>query len=645
MYMRGFGHAQEKGRKIAINLTRGPCALHSDFKVTMKISLEWLAEYLPGPLDAAAAAEALTNGGLPVEHWERFGDDTVLDVEVTSNRGDCLSHVGVARELAALLGREFRDVSMPPAPAGNAVDAIASVRIDASDLCPHYTARILRGVKVQPSPAWMQRRLEALGLRPINNVVDVTNYVMFELGQPLHAFDFNLLEGRRIIVRRAKAGEKLQSLDGKERTLLPDMLVIADAASAVALAGVMGGKATEITPTTTDVLLESARFDPLSVRRTTRALAMEKTDSSYRFERSIDPAATDRASLRAAQLILQLAGGECVEGCACAGGSNLVPKKLTLRLSRIRQVLGIDVDAQEAVAALARLQFKPQINGQCIDVMVPSWRLDVGIEVDLIEEIARLIGYGRIPTRQEIAIRLSPPGPDLRTRERIRSTLVGAGYCEAITFSFVSDLLAGDFLPREAVSLPRAEAAVRKDNAHLRPSLLPGLLESVARNENAGNLDARLFETGSIFWADAAGKIIERPALALVGSSDIHEVRGVVEELLSRLDADKPLAISPEDRSGFAAGACASVEWGGKKIGFVGIISRAVAEKSSLRQAPAAAELGLGLLLEGAQPVPQLNALPKYPAIRRDLSLILPEATRYQTLADLVKSLNLPDLE
>src|SRR4051794_6691359 len=238
----------------------------------MKISLNWLADYLPGPLTAEAAATALTHGGLPVEVIERHGDGTVIDVEVTSNRGDCLSHVGVARELSALLDREFRDVK--PAATEVAVPAassVTSVRIDDPDLCPHYTARVIRGVKVGPSPDWMVRRLEAVGLRPISNVVDVTNYVMFEMGQPLHAFDFDRLAGRRIVVRRAKAGEKLVTIDGTEAAPSPDMLACADAERPVALAGVMGGRDSEVADGTVNILLESARFDPLSVRKTARA--------------------------------------------------------------------------------------------------------------------------------------------------------------------------------------------------------------------------------------------------------------------------------------------------------------------------------------------------------------------------------------
>ncbi len=267
----------------------------------MKTSLHWLADFLPGPLDAQTAADALTHGGLPVEQFHSHLDDTIIDVEVTSNRGDCLSHVGIARELSALLNRPFRDVA-PLAPKSQAsatpAELVISVHIEATELCPHYTAQIVRGVKVGPSPDWMIRRLEAIGVRPVNNVVDVTNYVLFEMGQPLHAFDLDTLIGQTVNVRRAKKGEKLISIDGRERELADGMLVIADATRPVALAGVMGGKETEVTAKTVNILLESARFDPLSIRKTARALAMG-SDSSYRFERGLDPRLAVRASRRA----------------------------------------------------------------------------------------------------------------------------------------------------------------------------------------------------------------------------------------------------------------------------------------------------------------------------------------------------------
>jgi phenylalanyl-tRNA synthetase beta chain len=608
----------------------------------MKISLEWLSQYLPGPLSPQVAADALTNGGLPVEVIEQHGQDTVIDVEVTSNRGDCLSHVGVAREISALLGRPFHDVVPKARESGPAAGSVTSVGIDAGDLCPHYTARILRNVKIGPSPDWMARRLTSVGLRPINNVVDVTNYVMFEMGQPLHAFDFDKLEGKRIVVRRAAAGEKIVSIDGHERPLTPDMLVIADAAKPVALAGVMGGRDSEVSDATASVLLESARFDPLSVRKTSRMLAM-KSDSSYRFERGIDPLLPERASLRAAQLILETAGGELLAGVASAGSPGHSPKRLSLRLSRLRQVLGTELPTHDVARALAQLGLRPVDQGNHIDVTIPSHRLDLNIEVDLIEEVARVVGYDKVPVRDEIAIRLTPPDPEAETIETIRSTLVGAGYFEAITVSFVSDVLAADFVPPGAKGLPKTDPAVRKADASLRPSILPGLLEAVRRNETVGTPDAKLFEIGSTFWLGENGEVVERRRLALVGTPELRDVRGVVESLLERLDPDRAVRVVPDPRPGFGRSAAGRIDWCGQAIGHLGKTARAVADKLSLRDLPAAAEIDLAALLAGAKQVKQLHPLPKFPAVRRDLTLDVSESTPFDRIESVVREAK-PDL-
>jgi len=610
----------------------------------MKTSLEWLSDFLPAKLDAREAAEALTSGGFPVESIEQFGSDTVIDVEVTSNRGDCLSHIGVARELSALLKRELRTVQAYASESATPAASVTSVQIQDLNLCPHYTARILRNLKVQPSPAWMIRRLQAAGLRGINNVVDVTNYVMLEIGQPLHAFDFDTLDERRIVVRQARQGEKIVSIDGRERMLTPPMLVIADAHKPVALGGVMGGLDSEVSGSTTNVLLEAARFDPLSIRKTARALAI-MSDSSYRFERQIDPTLPERASLRAAQLILETAGGELLTGVVTAGASGLQPRSLTLRLAKLKSVLGINVPVEQAMDALARLQLWPVLQNDRIQVTVPSWRLDLNIEVDLVEEVARVIGYDKIPVRDEISIRLTPPDPDAASMDAIRSVLVGAGYFESITVTFVSDQLVNDFVPAEAASLLHADATVRKGDAHLRPSILPGLLEAIRRNESVGEFGAKLFEIGSTFWAKAAGGVDERRRLSLVGSADYREVRGAVEALLHTLNADRLVQIAPDQRAGFATGACGRVEWAGQVVGYLGRIDRSIAEKLSLRELPAAAELELEALLQGTQHVPQLHALSRFPGVRRDLSLVVSESTRYEQLETLLRSLKPDHLE
>jgi phenylalanyl-tRNA synthetase beta chain len=605
----------------------------------MRISLEWLAEFTPGGLDARAVADALTAGGLNVETVEGHGPQAVLDVEVTSNRGDCLCHIGVAREVAALLGRNFIDVQPAAREEGQPIAQAVQVRIESPQLCPHYTARLIRGVRVAPSPPKIAARLLAAGVRPISNVVDVTNYVLLEMGQPLHAFDFSRITGGTIVVRPARSGETLTTLDGHERKLDPSMLVIADASRPVALAGVMGGEGSQVTSATADVLLESAIFDPLIVRRTSRALAL-RSESSYRFERGIDPTLPARASLRAAQLILETAGGTLANGIASAGGEGYQPKVLNLRLSRLNDLLGMAIPAEQAVAALARLQLQPTLQGDRIEVRVPSWRLDLNIETDLIEEVARLIGYDRLPVRPQISIRVQPADPTAAAVARIRRTLVAAGFFEAVTFSFVSDALKEDFFPPAAEPLT-ADPAVRRADATLRPSILPGLLESVRHNETVGTPSAMLFEIGSVYLAGPD----ERRQLALVSGSDWRDLRGAVECLLERLDAEKPVRFVPGDRAGFARGACAAVDWNGKPIGFAGQIDTAIADKLSLRQSPMAAELDLQSLIAGAVSIPRQRKLPQFPAMRRDLSWVVDDDLPYEKLETFMRRESTPHLQ
>lgn len=616
----------------------------------MLISMSWLRQYLPAAPDARTAGEALTFAGLNVENFTQVDGDDVIDVEVTSNRPDCLSVLGIARELGAILRLPVSepDIFRMPASGSTAGEDAFPVMIQDHDLCPHYTARILKNVRVGPSPEWLQRRLIGVGLRPINNIVDITNFVLFELGQPLHAFDLDKLAGPRIVVRPAAVREKLVAIDGGEYTLSPSMLVIADEEKPVAIAGVMGGKESEVTEATHDILLESARFDPSSVRSTSRALAL-RSDSSYRFERGIDPTLPVRASNRAAQLMVELAGANLVPTLYEAGVANHQPANPTLRLSQLARILGIDVPVDSVMDILARLGFSPrhaQVDGQpAVAVDVPSHRLDVRIESDLIEEVARVHGYDKIPTRDEISIRVAPPQPRAAALEVVRSTLVAAGYFESLTFSWVSDALADDFIPAEAHSLARARHSVRKADGRLRPSLLPGLLESVRRNESVGVSDAHLFETGAVFHNDQKGSLHETRKLALVGSADLRGVRGIVETLLGRLDVSRSLAFRPVDRNGFARGSAATVSWNDQEIGHIGLIASAVADKLSLRHAPAAAELDLDTLLAGHQAVPQLRALPRFPAIRRDLSLVVPLAMRYERIEKLVRDLKPAMLE
>lgn len=608
----------------------------------MKVSRDWLSDYLGSRPGAARAAEALTMAGFPVEHIERAGDDEVMDVEVTSNRPDLLSHIGVAREISAVMGLPFNVRHRALAETDENAKDVTSVQIDRLDLCPHYTAWVLRDVKVGPSPDWLKRRLEAIGIRSHNNIVDVTNYVLMETGQPLHAFDMDKLAGRRIVVRTPRPGETLRTLDGTLRKLEPDMLCICDAEKPAALAGVMGGEDSEVTLRTKNILLESARFDPQNIRSTSRRLRLV-SDASHRFERGLDPTLVHSAARRACALFLETAGGTLLRGFAEAGAEGWSPKTLSMRFSELSRLLGVDLPHDEVFNAFARLGLAPVRESDGVRVAVPSHRQDLSIEADLIEEAARLIGYDKIPLREAITITVQPADERQKAIDVIRDALAGGGYFEAITFSFVSDNLREAFLPARA-TLRRVDPLTRKADAHLRPSVLPGLLESLRHNENVGNGAVRLFEIGSVFYRTAGGPVEQRH-LALAGGESYAACRGMLEALLAKLDADREIKVEPAKRAGFASGACGQVFWGGEPIGYVGILDRAAADLVDLRHLPAIAEVRLDALLNAYKPVPTMKPLSRYPAVRRDISLQVSDDVRYEQLELLVRDLKLADLE
>jgi phenylalanyl-tRNA synthetase beta chain len=341
---------------------------------------------------------------------EKLDDDVVIDIEITSNRGDCLGYIGVARELAAATGKELIIPKIELDESDKDVTEFAGVQIDEPDLCGRYTARIIEGIKVGPSPEWLRKRLEAVGQRSVNNVVDATNYAMMETGQPPHAFDYDKVAQGRIIVRKARAGERIVSIDGTQCDLNTDMLVIADPNGPVAVAGVMGGLDTEVSEKTVAILLEDAHFDPVSVRTTSRKLGLP-SEASFRFERTVDIEMIDWASRRTAQLMIQVGGGKVAKGVVDVYPGKPEQKKVTLRLSRLNKLLGIEIPSEKAMGILSALSFEPKVENDLITCTVPSWRNDVYREVDLIEEIARVHGYGKVPTERKIRIEVVPADP------------------------------------------------------------------------------------------------------------------------------------------------------------------------------------------------------------------------------------------
>ncbi len=574
-----------------------------------------LAEDSEGLLILSADAPA----GTAVK--ELFPPDTVLELEVTPNRPDMLGYRGVAREVAALTQVEANLVSPAIVAEKPAAEA---VRLEDAG-CPFYTARIIRGVKVGPSPQWLVDRLTAVGLRPINNVVDVTNYVLLESGQPLHAFDLAKLEGA-IAVRNAGQGETLKVLDGSELKLRPHDLVIADSKKAVALAGVMGGEETGVTETTTDILVESAWFEPARVRKTSRDLGLS-TDSSYRFERRVDPAGVAAASARAAELIMQTAGGSADPELLVAGTPPHAGGEVSMDNNRCRALLGLEVTDGEIDAILRRLG----LTRSGTKWVVPSYRPDLTREVDLIEEVIRMAGIDRVPSR----LRGYPAevgAADVRhdNAEKLRERLRAQGFSEARTPHFVSP----EALSKAGVEAAQA-VAIRNplgaDHALLRPCLLSGLLDALGRNLRHGARSVQLFELGPVFRRE--GKE-EQTALALIASGEghnFHRLKGVLSSALGVID------FQPE------AGLALRITGHGVS-GSVRRLPRSLAEPHDAKDAVYFAEVLVDGWLEAAAGSVRVKALPKFPAVERDLSLILPKSTTYDAIEKAMLSAKVPHL-
>ena len=610
----------------------------------MKVSLLWLNRYLEPAIDSDQAVRLMSVGGFPIEHTQPAGrGDTMLDVEVTSNRSDVLSHVGVAREIAA---RSARRLKLPacdtPAEAGSAVEALASVVNEAADLCPLYTARVITGVKIGPSPDWLVQALEAVGQRSVNNVVDVTNFVLLELGQPLHAFDLKKLTDRKIIVRRAKAGEAFEAIDHSKHKLTDDMLVIADGGKPVALAGVMGGAESEVTAATTHLLIESAMFDALAVRRASRRLKLF-SDSSFRFERGVDPLGVDAASRRCCELIRELAGGTLARGVIRVGQEDPKPTTITLRTQRTCDLLGIELDATTQAKLLGALGITTTLepDGKTLIATVPSYRLDLKREVDLIEEIARQHGLVNIPTQTKIHIIAHHPQPKVQARRAIVDTLVAHGYHETITPSLITAEDAKVFVD-DAQAAALVGDMRRADNT-LRPSPLPSLLRCRKLNQDAGNKAVKLFELAGGWQKDATGKIVEHRRLTLLRDAEdaqqaLRAVRGTIEEVLQALAGEQAggagIAVNPLQDKDYQVSA--SVALGGRPVGVFGLVASAVVDRFDLQTPVVAAQLDLEPLLSLYPPTHHAGELPRYPAIERDLSVVVDEATPWQTIADVV---------
>ncbi len=614
----------------------------------MIVSWNWLTDYLKLDVPVEVLTERLALAGLNHEATHEVGGDLAIDLEVTSNRPDCLAHFGVAREIGVLFDRPSRLPDPRPAASGPSVETLARVRIEAPDLCPRFTARVVTGAKVGPSPWWLRKRLETLGVRPISNVVDVTNYVLFECGQPLHAYDLARLGGRIVVARRAAPGEKLRAINGKVYDLTPEMLVIADASMPVGLAGVMGGLDTEIGEGTTDILIEAARFDPMNVRKTSRALGLH-SDASYRFERPIDPEVTEWASRRAAELILATAGGTLHPGMIDAGGAGVESDRpaITLRLDQIARVLGIAVGPDEVRRILRALGLEADGGPpEAPRFRPPSWRSDLEREIDLIEEVARIHGYERIPEDRPVPMATAVRDARQRVEGAARDLLTGLGFDEAITLSFVPDELVGPLETEGAEAPIRVEHSVRRQANALRQSLVPSLLAARRHNEARGNAEADLFEVANVYLPRPGRPLPDEPTrLAIVAGRDFFGLKGVVEALLARFHLEKRLKVEAQPVAWFTPGRSAGLLLDGRPWGLIGEVARPRLDGLDLREACSAAELDLGTLVELADLIPKDRPLPQFPGVARDLSLVVPTSLPWSDLAGAVGRAGGPTLE
>lgn len=615
----------------------------------MRTSVRWINDYLDRPADAEEQAAALTAAGFNFDGRETLPDGAIhQEIETTSNRGDCLCHLELARELAAATGRSVREPAATARATGPAAAGLVQVHNQDTAGCPRYTARVIRGVKVGPSPAWMQDRLRDAGQVPRNNLVDCTNFVLLEMGQPTHVFDLAKLQGGQVQVRRAKADEPFLPLGehAKPIRLTPEDLVVADAHRAVAMAGVKGGAESAVDEGTTDILLEAATFDPLRVRQMSRRHQIA-SDSSRRFERGVHPAAIDAAAERLAHLILETAGGTLCQGVVEAGDPLPPPRRVAMRVSRCREILGITLDAAEMVRALSALGFAPAMQGDRIECTVPHHRMDVDREVDLIEEVIRLLGTDRIPVSDTLRIRTASPDHRFDALERLRDLLAGMGFVECVTHALVSQATATALLPPGMQPL-RIDDDRAGGTPCLRPSVLAGPLGVRRTNADRGITHGlRLFETAHAFLLAPGGQHREWPGVGLVldapdPSEGYRTLRGVLDRVGHEL-AGLPLRMQPTTAAAMEPAAQVLLE--DTCIGHVGLLSAAAARAMGLDQTLAVAELELEPLVRRYPPERPAAALPAFPAIERDLSLVVPETMSWQRVEATVRSRDPAHLE
>ena len=626
----------------------------------MKVQVDWLKEYTEIDVPTDELGHVLTMAGLEIESHKTVelpdGEKSeVLELNVTPNRGYCLSHIGVAREVSALLNKSLKlpdPLKTLESEWGTvAVEDRVSVENLEPELCPRYCALVIENVKVGPSPKWLKDRLTAIGLRPINNIVDITNFVMMEYGQPLHAFDRDLLAGNKIIIRRAKKGEPFASLDGTELKLEPDALVIADGEKPVALAGIMGGINSQVSETPSHIVLESACFNPATVRQGSKKYGL-RSDSSYRFERSVDLNGVVSAQARAALMMKELAGGGI-----CLGRVDIYPEtgksiNIPLRVGRVNQLLGASFNSEQVRDLLSRLGMEVLSQSENMEVKIPSFRPDLLREVDLIEEIARIDGFDKVDTVYPVAgVRPVRISPRQNIAKKVREVFCCAGFAETVHYSFIERAYAEEFKTAFASEQVIAlKNPLSSDYDTMRTSLLPGLLKTAGLNLSKGQKPLKLFEVGSVYSSDSTGLRTEKAVLSAIvlgpyeptpwkprgGEYDFYDLKGTLETLITHLHLK--LEIFPDSKPFLLPGKSVRVQIDDRELGYMGQMApeqNLVAELNVY-----ALELDLGALEKSSSL--RFQPIPKFPETYRDISILVDRSVTSQKAADLILKTGCP---
>ena len=636
----------------------------------MKVLYNWLKEFVDLTATPDDLRSRLSLSGTAVEALEQTAAGPMLDAELTSNRADCLGHYGIAREAAALYHLPLNPVEAYPRETAENASAATRVEIESPELCGRYTARVLRGVKVGPSPDWLRQRLEALGQASINNVVDATNYVMMELGHPLHAFDLDLLNDHRIVVRRARPGEKIRTLDGVERTLTPEMCVIADASRPAAIAGVMGGADSEIRAASRNILLESACFDPISIRRTSKALGL-RSEASMRFERGAALEMGELASRRCAELIQKLGGGDVLAGVVDVYPGRISPPAIELTRKEFLRVMGADTPDADIGAILSALGFAPvrtdSTSGGAGSLQAawtcrrPSWRTDVTREIDLIEEIARVYGLDKFPVRLPASKLPAARMKNAEAEDRLRERLIGLGYQEIITIPIVDETHDAIFRPENAAPA-RIANPLAEDASVMRSTGAVTMAATLEWNLNHGQRNVRLFEIGKKYGWQGTESVETR--ILTLGATGLAREKGVAESERSfgfadlkgdldhignlaggiRWETNGPEWLHPAHKGSISLRADSTTT---QPTGIAGQLSRRVSEKFKLRQDAFVAELDLETLCQGyraARAALRYKPLSRFPAVERDFSLLLSDGTSFASVFETIRGLNIAEV-